>query len=55
MPFQVIESWKTFLFKAVWMDGQRCQVCLDGSNGVPYADGSKQGLGRPLFVESYFI
>jgi len=28
MAFQVIESYKTFLFKAVWMDyGQSCQVC----------------------------
>lgn len=38
-----------FLFKAVWMDGQRCQVCVDYSRGVPYVDGSKQGLGRTLW------
>jgi len=31
------------------MDGQRCQVCLDYSRGVPYVDGSKQGLGRTLW------
>lgn len=35
-----------FLLKAVWMDGQRCQVCLDYISGVPYVDGRQQAKIR---------
>lgn len=49
MPFQVIESWKTYFYSRLcgWMD--RDAKCLDYNRGVPYVDGSKQGLGRTLW------